>query len=63
MVLNYIWVAFFLIALVVGLVRLIFFGDTADLHADRDEHLRHGEDRRSRSRLGSPACSRSGSAS
>jgi spore maturation protein SpmA len=29
MVLNYIWVAFFLIALVVGLVRLIFFGDTA----------------------------------
>lgn len=29
MVLNYIWVAFFLIALVVGLVRLIFYGDTA----------------------------------
>jgi spore maturation protein SpmA len=29
MVLNYIWVAFFLIALVVGLVRLIFLGDTA----------------------------------
>jgi spore maturation protein SpmA len=29
MVLNYIWVAFFLIALVVGLVRLIFMGDTA----------------------------------
>ncbi|HEV8356922.1 MAG TPA: nucleoside recognition domain-containing protein [Gemmatimonadales bacterium] len=29
MVLNYIWVAFFLIALIVGLVRLIFFGDTA----------------------------------
>jgi spore maturation protein SpmA len=28
MVLNYIWVAFFLIALVVGLVRLIAFGDT-----------------------------------
>jgi spore maturation protein SpmA len=28
MVLNYIWIAFFLIALVVGLVRLIFFGDT-----------------------------------
>src|SRR5512147_1194350 len=28
MVLNYIWVAFFLIALVVALVRLIFFGDT-----------------------------------
>jgi spore maturation protein SpmA len=28
-VLNYIWVAFFLIALVVGLVRLIFFGDQA----------------------------------
>ena len=28
MVLNYIWVAFFLIALVVGLIRLIFFGDT-----------------------------------
>jgi spore maturation protein SpmA len=28
MVLNYIWVAFFLIALVVGLVRLIGFGDT-----------------------------------
>lgn len=28
MVLNYIWVAFFLIALVVGLVRLIFYGDT-----------------------------------
>ncbi|MGH7712794.1 MAG: nucleoside recognition domain-containing protein [Gemmatimonadaceae bacterium] len=28
MVLNYIWIAFFLIALVVGLVRLIFFGDS-----------------------------------
>jgi spore maturation protein SpmA len=28
-VLNYIWVSFFLIALVVGLVRLIFMGDTA----------------------------------
>lgn len=28
MVLNYIWVSFFLIALVVGLVRLIFMGDT-----------------------------------
>ncbi|MGH7694185.1 MAG: nucleoside recognition domain-containing protein [Gemmatimonadaceae bacterium] len=27
MVLNYIWIAFFLVALVVGLVRLIFFGD------------------------------------
>ena len=26
--LNYIWIAFFLIALVVGLIRLIFFGDT-----------------------------------
>ena len=29
MVLNYIWVAFFLISLVVGLVRLIFMGDQA----------------------------------
>ncbi len=28
MVLNYIWIAFFLVALVVGLVRLIFFHDT-----------------------------------
>jgi spore maturation protein SpmA len=28
MVLNYIWIAFFLIALVVGAVKLIFFGDT-----------------------------------
>jgi len=28
-VLNYIWVSFFLIALVMGLVRLVFFGDTA----------------------------------
>ena len=28
MVLNYIWVSFFLIALVVGLARLIFMGDT-----------------------------------
>jgi len=28
MVLNYIWVAFFLIAFVVGIVKLIFFGDT-----------------------------------
>jgi spore maturation protein SpmA/spore maturation protein SpmB len=27
MILNYIWVAFFLIAFVVGLIRLIFFGD------------------------------------
>ena len=29
MVLNYIWIAFFLIAFVVGIVKLIFFGDTA----------------------------------
>ncbi|HKS06781.1 MAG TPA: nucleoside recognition domain-containing protein [Gemmatimonadaceae bacterium] len=29
MVLNYIWVAFFLIALVVALVRLVFYGDMA----------------------------------
>lgn len=29
MVLNYIWIAFFLIAFVVALIRLIFFGDTA----------------------------------
>ncbi len=28
MVLNYIWVAFFLIAFVVGILKLIFFGDT-----------------------------------
>ncbi len=28
MVLNYIWIAFFLVAFVVGLVRLLFFGDT-----------------------------------
>ena len=27
MVLNYIWVAFFIIAFIVGLIRLIFFGD------------------------------------
>ena len=27
MVLNYIWIAFFMIAFVVGLIRLIFFGD------------------------------------
>ncbi len=28
MVLNYIWIAFFLISLVVGSVKLVFFGDT-----------------------------------
>ncbi|HPT15257.1 MAG TPA: nucleoside recognition domain-containing protein [Bacteroidales bacterium] len=28
MVLNYIWVAFFIIAFIVGVVRLVFFGDT-----------------------------------
>jgi spore maturation protein SpmA len=28
MVLNYIWVAFFIIAFIVGVIRLIFFGDT-----------------------------------
>lgn len=28
MVLNYIWIAFFLISLVVGFVKLVFFGDT-----------------------------------
>ena len=28
MVLNYIWVAFFVIAFIIGVVRLIFFGDT-----------------------------------
>ena len=29
MALNYIWIAFFIIAFVIGLVKLIFFGDTA----------------------------------
>lgn len=28
MVLNYIWVAFFIIAFIVGVIRLVFFGDT-----------------------------------
>ncbi|HRZ21754.1 MAG TPA: nucleoside recognition domain-containing protein, partial [Bacteroidales bacterium] len=28
MVLNYIWIAFFVIAFILGLVRLIFYGDT-----------------------------------
>ena len=28
MVLNYIWIAFFLVAFAVALVRLIFWGDT-----------------------------------
>ena len=28
MALNYIWIAFFIIAFVVGLIRLLFFGDT-----------------------------------
>ena len=28
MVLNYIWIAFFIIAFIIGLVRLVFFGDT-----------------------------------
>src|SRR5471030_1342470 len=28
MVLNYIWIAFFLIAFIIALVRLVFFGDT-----------------------------------
>ena len=28
MILNYIWIAFFLIAFIVGLIKLIFFGDT-----------------------------------
>jgi spore maturation protein SpmA len=28
MALNYIWIAFFLIAFVIALIRLIFFGDT-----------------------------------
>ena len=28
MVLNYIWIAFFLIAFGIALIRLVFFGDT-----------------------------------
>lgn len=28
MVLNYIWIAFFVIAFILGLVRLIFYSDT-----------------------------------
>jgi len=28
MILNYIWVAFFIIAFIVGIIRLLFFGDT-----------------------------------
>ena len=29
MVLNYIWIAFFLIAFAIALVKLVFLGDTA----------------------------------
>ena len=32
MILNYIWIFFFIIAFVVGLIRLIFFGDTEVFH-------------------------------
>src|SRR5476649_2044196 len=28
MALNYIWVAFFAVAFIIGLIRLVFFGDT-----------------------------------
>ena len=28
MVLNYLWIAFFLIAIIIGFIKLIFFGDT-----------------------------------
>ena len=33
MVLNYIWISFFLIAFVVGLIKLLFFGDTVVFQA------------------------------
>ncbi|HQL71388.1 MAG TPA: nucleoside recognition domain-containing protein, partial [Bacteroidales bacterium] len=36
MVLNYIWIAFFLIAFVVALVKLLFFGDVAVFGAIMD---------------------------
>src|SRR5574344_1676781 len=36
MVLNYIWIAFFVIAFVIALVRLIFFGDTSVFPAMMD---------------------------
>jgi spore maturation protein SpmA len=36
MVLNYIWVAFFVIAFVIALVKLIFFGDTSVFPAMMD---------------------------
>ena len=32
MVLNYIWIAFFLTAFVVALIRLVFLGDTQVFH-------------------------------
>lgn len=36
MVLNYIWIAFFLIAFVIAVVRLVFMGDTAVFPAIMD---------------------------
>ena len=36
MVLNYIWIAFFLIAFAVALVRLVFLGDTQVFPEIRD---------------------------
>ena len=36
MVLNYIWIAFFLIAFVVALVKLVFFGDATVFPAMMD---------------------------
>ena len=36
MVLNYIWIGFFLIALLIALVRLVFMGDTSVFPAIMD---------------------------
>lgn len=44
MVLNYIWIAFFLIAFVVALVRLVLFGDTAVFPAMMDSTFTSSKD-------------------
>ena len=46
MVLNYIWIAFFIIAFVIALVKLVFLGDFDVFPAMMDSTFSSSEDRR-----------------
>ena len=38
MVLNYIWIGFFVVAFIIALIKVIFLGDTEDVYKRQDRN-------------------------